>query len=355
MNTEPQHIETSGSVLKRKLGLENFRHVRIARVLGTTKRVFYVFYNSYRPMKVLSKMDITKVPQTAAIFMGDIMQDNEHRPLEYYPITAPIYIEQFNGNISSNTFIIAIDLSGSQYVRKEFFSRRFKESTNKIQETVRVYEVEKLEEGITLYDLVKNAGLSDFTKYYASERGRVMGSETKASKLIDCSVNEKEGWVEFYFLSEATEKYDSKHLYKEVDPLNNFALKKDPSKLYTITIRIMDFLDWLKAAGETIGSQLVAKDIKEVLEIADVKLFSTSPSFQYQGMNWSCSSLDASVYPTDIAPTVWNTRKNRHNGSIHGGNQILDKHLQRVINQIPFFANPMASMLTKKLHDLDLI
>lgn len=347
-------MENSGLVLKRKLGLDNFKNVRICRVLGFPKRIFYVFYNSYRPERVLTIADCQRLPRTSSIFLGDILDDEGASPLRYYPTTVPIFIEKYSGNININTFIIAIDLAGSRYGRENKFSRKLKESS--IKETLpKTYKVSSIEEGITLYDLTKNAGLSDFTSYYAKERARIMGKENSKSKLIDCKVNKEENYVEFYFLSEATEKYEASYKYKEVDPFNNFKLKDNSSKLYTFIIRVLDFFDWLDSSQQ-VKDSISSIDVKDIFEVAEIQIFDSTPQWHWQGCNYNMSSVfDASIYPTDIPPSHWNHVKNKHNGSEHKGNQLLSKYGQRIINQIAFWSNPMASMLTKRLKDEGLI
>ena len=59
-------------------------------------------------------------------------------------------------------------------------------------------------------------------------------------------------------------------------------------------------------------------------------------------------TLDAAIFPTKIAPKKWD--------KIHGdGDAFLDKHTAGLINQMGFFLNPMASMLTKRLRDKGLL
>ena len=37
--------------------------------------------------------------------------------------------------------------------------------------------------------------------------------------------------------------------------------------------------------------------MKELLEVADVKLYDTTPAYQYQGFRYRLSQLDSSIYP----------------------------------------------------------
>jgi len=130
----------------------------------------------------------------------------------------------------------------------------------------------------------------------------------------------------------------------EVDP-ETFNLTKNRSKTYEIQIKVLDFLDWLDVFSE---QKVTESDMKEILDTADIQVFSTSPSFHYQGFNYWLSQLDGSIYPTTIKPQRWD--------KIHGdGDAFVDKHLYGLMRQIKFFRNQMASMITKKLKDRGLI
>lgn len=348
---------TTGNIIKRKLGLEGFKHVRVTRVLGAGPlRILMVYFDSHNVNYPVTASRIRKKRRTASVFSGgDIGRDLE-TPLKYLPTTPLMHLEDYAGNIGGETLVIPVDLSGDRYIDSKAFSSRILESYQGDLENfsglIRFYEKGKeiFCEGITIKDLMKNQGLSDFTDYYAKERSRVMGSETKATKLLDISLDKKGGWVQFDFLSEATEKYPTTHRYKEVDPSKGFALISNPSKTYTFSIRIMDFMDWLTTYGDDLKGKITGEDLKDILDISEIKLFNTSPAFHWQGMNFVLSdTFEGSIYPTTIPPTKWNNYKNKHTGKTHGGNQILDKESQRIINQFYFYRNQMAQMLTKKL------
>lgn len=89
--------------------------------------------------------------------------------------------------------------------------------------------------------------------------------------------------------------------------------------------------------------------MKEILEVSDIKVFSTSPAFHYQGANFNASQIDASIYPTSISNPVWGPRHGDKSG------YFLGKHLYSLLQSIDFWLNPMSSMLTGKLRGRGLI
>lgn len=259
-------------------------------------------------------------------------------PFVKRPTTTPLMdIEDFNGTLRP-AFFFTIDLSG------EFGSDR---KLTKILDGVKTGGAEfSLKEFVTLADLNNTGNISDFTMNFRRQRTSLMGGENTVAKLVDLFVNEADRSVTFAFLTEVTPYPDDPdHEYQEVDP-DTFELSNNRSKVYEIQIKILEFFDWLDTNPGL--DKITEKDMKEIFDVANVQVFSTSPSFHWQGFNAWCSQIDASIYPTDIMPKFWD--------QYHGdGEAFLDKHLYGVIRQIKFWMNPMASMLTRKLKDRGLI
>ena len=75
-------------------------------------------------------------------------------------------------------------------------------------------------------------------------------------------------------------------------------------------------------------------------------MFCSYPSFHGQGSIWVVTLLDASIYPTEIAPKVWNSPK------LHGDSQgrmsnFLCKHLTGLIDQVGFFIPKIRNTIIK--------
>jgi len=186
----------------------------------------------------------------------------------------------------------------------------------------------------TLETLKAKDSISDFTMKFRKDRNKIMGAENKTAKLLDCFLNEPDDSITFVWKTPATE--DGK-IKKRVSPLS-LELLPNEEGFYEIQLKILNFFSWLDT--NPIKDIITEKEMKEIIRISEVQVYSSSPSFQYQAYNWNNSQVDTAIYPTDIAPKVWNK---------YNDNAFLDKHLYGIIRNIDFWINPMASMLTKKL------
>lgn len=320
---------TTGEQLKRKLGLQKINHVRINRALIATKPTYYIWIDSAHPDGMVTNSRISQSPQVVSIFgRGEFGDTVRFSPL--------IDIEEYNGSINKYIFIV-VDLAGERYINPYFRENiKYKGWSLSI--------VGKLTEFVKLSDL-KFDGMSDFTKGTRSRRNKAQGVENRLAKLIDFSVDVKENWVMFYWLTDATTNiYDPEYQFKNTDVEDNFSLEKNDSKLYTMQIKILDFFNHLKQLKISEDHIITWEEIKLILEEAYVQVWSDAPSFHWQGMNYWISQLDGSIYPTDIKPKRWNNPK------LHGdGNAFVDKHLGGLLNQMGFFLNQMASMATSRL------
>ena len=156
------------------------------------------------------------------------------------------------------------------------------------------------------------------------------------------SINKKTGDVTFTFFSTST--YPDKPVMV-VNPKKGFALEEDPDRAYTHQIRITDFFKWAKTKpGYKSAKQLKQKELKEIMEVADIEVWDNSPAFQLQGANYINSTFDASIYPETREPKRWNKQHDSYN--------FLTKHLYTIFNNINFYINPMTSMVNKRLKDM---
>jgi len=85
--------------------------------------------------------------------------------------------------------------------------------------------------------------------------------------------------------------------------------------------------------------QAITKDeISQIIEVCDVKIWSDTPAFHWQGANYHLSQMDAALYPTNVKPQKWD--------KYHRGDNYLDKHTQGLVNDLPHFYGQMAQRLT---------
>jgi len=205
--------------------------------------------------------------------------------------------------------------------------------------------IKKLQE-LTLSDLKGDQGMSDLTLKFKKERNKLLGAESRIVKLIDVDIDETAKYVTFIWLTEVTPKYPKNYEYGEVNIEGNKEIVNNRSKTYELKIRILDFFNWLGTYPNKI--EITEKDIKDIFDISDIQVSSNDPSWQFQGFNYHMSTIDGSIYPTNIPDPIWGPRHNNGDG-------LLSKHLQGLINGIDFWKSPMASMLTKKLRDRNIL
>ena len=211
---------------------------------------------------------------------------------------------------------------------------------------------------------------SPTTRHFSTERRGIMGDAPKSTKLISSKFDKNKDYVTFYFLTEATEKYGPNHQYKDTNPSMMFALERDPSATYEIWIRFFRVSQLSKLSKsrqqkkafnpnsnkqvQGPANRVSIEEIKAWLWDTDFQVWSNSPSFHWQGFNYNLSKLDASIFPTDIAPT------NKHLGAsgrpvmgwkdVHGP-ALIDKHLLDLFTHIKFFINQMAGSLIKQIRE----
>jgi len=189
-------------------------------------------------------------------------------------------------------------------------------------------------ESLRLSDIMKHQGISDFTADWVEIRRKIKGAGTSAVKIHSMKVDRKNDTVTFLFKSTPT--YDSKA--QAVNFPNTDSEKSVRS--YTQQIMILDFFKWAQTKPGYNEKEMTWKEIKEILQVADVKLSCNCKSFQFQGMNAILTTFDASIYPEDRPPTYWN--------KWHDSNQFLCKHLDILLTSaLNLYLSNMSSMINK--------
>jgi len=328
---------TSGEYLIKSLGLTKFPNPRINHLVDGAYRVYFIYVDSSSPGTAITKNTLkTWLPKMGA-YKYPFEKSGETRTASTTPL---LDLKDWNGNLAPADFIL-IDLAG-----------RFGKQSRFIWEGVLPREA--LNEDVTLKDLY-DFGMSDFTQQFRQDKNASGQRENKAAKLISCEL-QPDGSVIFSWLTEATKyaspvsrghkilKYPDGKLPGEVIPGNDFEIVEDPSKTYTMQIQIMDVLQWLDTYPDK--KIITRQDIKDILNVASIKLWSTIPSFHWQGQNFNLSVLNGSIHPTDIAPTSGSRGwKDRHDVS------FLSKDLGGLLSPwaFSFWLNPISSMLSSTL------
>jgi hypothetical protein len=317
-------IQTSGEKLKKQFGLDTIANVRICRIYTKSSTpTYHIVFNSRKPLQALPSVYLNDIP-----FVGFKNGNGE----EFYR-TPYINIESFVG-IIENKFFIVTDLAG-------YFYRKDKYTESVQRPTLQCQFHGSLLEYVTLPALMdKQANLtSDLTKQYKDIRKTIQKTANKNTKLITTELSGND--VIFKFLTEATEMYEPDHVFKDVDPNSNFSMNPNPSKTYEIWLKFLNVVGdngWIKAF-DTENETITQKDIKDIIAVSNVQIWANDPSFHWQGFNYWNSQLDASIFPTNIAPRVWDKK--------HGdGQAFFTKHLSQFFDQMKFFTPQMASALT---------
>jgi len=324
----------TGEILKSRLGLSHLKYVYISRVIGTAYRTSIIFYDSRRPNVPITTHRALKGDHTAGLFLYPFQKEPTYLPL--------IPLDDYAGPLHPAMFFV-VDLSG-EYGKSRNKVDLKRESTEK---KLRPHYFGSFKEFVTFNDLNSPSVISAVTQRSRTERNRELSPENMLAKLVDINIDTVEDHVTFVFKTPATTPvYPDDYDYRKTD-VNNFELENNPGKTYELYLRVLNFLEWLKGTKPD-AEKITAQDVKDVLKVNNVQVFSTSPSFHWQGFNFWMSQLDGSIYPTDIRPTRWD--------NIHGdGQAFLDKHLYGLIRGISFHTNYMASTLNKKLKDRGLI
>ncbi len=334
-------MKRTGQTLKTTLGLDHLKYVSFIRLLGTPHRMIVIFYDSDRRNIPLTTQRVLRSTNLFSYFLYPFRSS--------MPFTPLIPLEDYNGELRGTMFL-TFDLSGM--LGKPQYQVQLEQTGQKPLYHVATFGGGLFQEFVTLADLKDPDAMSDFTKNTRSQRNRAVKPENITAKPVDCILDTVEDHVTFVLKTTATVPiYPDDFDFQKTDPDRNHQLIRNPDKEYEIYIRILGFLEWLKDTRPDDDTSAVSqKEVKEVLNVANIQVYSNSPSFHFQSMNYTLSQIGGSIYPTSIAPHRWNAPH------LHGdGTAFVDKHLGGVLRSYQFFLGPFASMLTKKLKDRGII
>lgn len=198
-------------------------------------------------------------------------------------------------------FVFAVVYTlGKKYLPKFFKHGRMTEGT-----------IDELKE-FSVYDFRKQS--SPFTRKWRRERDKLRGKESKTAVVVNVTKRKDDLDIDFLTLPTHADHAE------EVPSVKQYPPQFKGTNSYRITIRVVDFFKWKTKPF----SEMTAMDLKEIFQAADVKFHNTSPAYFLQGYMYHASQLNAAIYPTDVFPTVWNSRV--------GNNVGMDKHLLGLVN-----------------------
>lgn len=349
---------TVGEKIKSTLKLTQFPNVYITKGLRSgSKSIYYIFFNSAYPQVKINHTKLKRM-QNVDILRGEHLERGEVRPIEYFPFQK---LEDFNSSVK-NAYIVLYDIAGmNKFLRYDYFSESTHYSSSDFYTDLvkgfsdvqlKVYQ-NRLNE-LTIPQL-RNVDYytSDKTKYYKDIRKKYQGQGIKNTKLVDTALIPETGSIRFTFITEATDLSD-----KEIDKENlkhkmgkdkkqeyDIALDKlvdNPSHTYDMYLQLENVfpnnyysdISWLEVySGEVVNQKMM----KELLEVADVKIWDTTPANQYQGFRYRLSLLGASIFPESRPDSFWR--------QFHGSNGLLDKHFSQLFDKgtITTLANNLTS------------
>lgn len=191
-----------------------------------------------------------------------------------------------------------------------------------------------LAEDLTLSQ-ISNSPVSTQIKNFADERNGIQGNTLDNTKFVSSIYTKRDDLAIFKLITDATRKYGDNYEYKAVDSKTR-GLVKNPFESYEIWIGFYP----VQQTMEEKGFPLTKEGIINAFKSCFVKIWSNSPSFQYQGFNYNLSQKSAAFYPTTKPPRVW---------SLKNDGTYLDKHLYAVFAYMPYYLDLFAEDLLKKV------
>lgn len=210
----------------------------------------------------------------------------------------------------------------------------------------------KLNEWLTIKDLRAPEAISNFTKNKKAERQKLYGTENRNARLVNAVYDPNNDSMTFYFITTSTLKaHPADYSPKKTDPDHEFDKISNPEKMYTMEIRMLNFLQLLKETrpNNLANMPVTWQEIKQVLDVCYIQIHCNCPAFWWQGTGWYLTQLDGAIHPCSIAPKKWNSSK------LHGDGNFHCKHTSALFSQLGFFLPQMASMSQRVLKQAKLI
>ncbi len=225
----------------------------------------------------------------------------------------------------------------------------------------------------SLTNLVKRSNsISPTTKQFSTIRWDLVGQSPKGSeapRLISYKIDKNT--ITFFFLSGATTPaYDPDYQFKATNPAT-LSLERNPSKTYEIHLQFsglnkLSSLSKARASKKKFNpdkekeygggiANITKEELFNFLKDSQIKIWDSSPAFQFQGQNFWLGQLDSSLFPTDIAPK---DRIYDANGklvqmgwsNIHRGS-IWTKHCFDIMSHLSWYLQQMSAMLSKAIKE----
>jgi hypothetical protein len=127
----------------------------------------------------------------------------------------------------------------------------------------------------------------------SGERAQKKGTPDSGAEVI--SFEPSTGIIEW--LIEPTDKFSSEELDARAKPAGN-------TSAYKTEVQLENYRDWVSSPGDEYGVQAWKKmdvdGFKEILSVADIKLFCSCYGFNYWGYKYQLTQAGAAIYPQTI-------------------------------------------------------
>jgi hypothetical protein len=340
---------STGKLLKDRLGLSKVNNIILTRLIGTSQRIYFVWFDSMRPKFPLTRGRIMKFPYTAMVYYGHELEGSSPKKATFGPM---MDIDEFNFKLTGVIFI-SIDLAGMKFNKDQNLTK-VGESVKTLLEYPSVGIHSFFLEGYNIADLRQNAIDSHTQGHFSDRQNQSTGSE-----LADLSWNDKNkratGKDRYTSTLTLTYKVTPTQGGRSQANFTKDGTQTGTKQKYTIKVQFQDINGWIESR-QAFLNDINDQDRKEfmdaIIKEAEVKVFSDDPSWVLQGHFYNAAELDYSIfpYPSSLpAPTgYWAKIKT---GSSEVPYFSISKHVMEVLETIPNHSNKIIDMIKSKYQE----
>lgn len=292
---------TTGTILKSKLGLDKLKYVVIVRALSISYRTYLVVFNTRLP-----NLPITQT----MVYRGNMPSMIYTAPFTRRPSLGPIQnINDFNGTLDGSLFFV-IDLAG--------YLGDSSQRTRVIEKVSYAKTLKNLIEGLTIPE-IRSGAVSKRNKDWLRKR-RQDGSTGSFLKEVNWVENEDSIYL----------VYHSKPTYETTVTNYSPSGNSYPDNHYIVQIQFLGVSRYLgsKDQFKLLSPKEQGDLILKMIDTAEVKLWSSDPSWIFQGSFEAFEKEDASIYP------LWSPRGSGIWDSKHGLSPHITKHTVEVLETV---------------------
>ena len=308
---------TTGMQLIKDLKLTKFKSILMTRCLVTSFPIYMIFIDSRFPYTPLTSGRIFSSPMPTMVYSY---------PFSNKVMLTPLFdIKTFNGDIRMGIFFV-VDISGYMGNPSMRESINLKEIYNYIYAS----NLNSLLEALTIDDLKSNAA-SSLNKKFLNLR---KSDGASGSILTDVKWDEETDTITLDW--QITPTY-SQSVTNYTPELESYTDNK-----YLAQIQFVDVSKFLgkKETYKEFTPSEQSNLVSDMIKNGEIKVWSSDPSFYFQGAFESMSDLDASIYDFPGPASKNHIWAKRHGTDIH-----VSKHILEILKAISFNASNVSKRL----------